>query len=143
MCPADRGGVVLRAAAGQDDRGHGELVDPTCRATSRASAYARWLARQIFCNGMSAEQTGLSLRLLVPDAPDTPGLTRVPADRSALPADIPRTWVPTLRDRTLPPRVQLRFAANLNVSEIVPIDTGHNPMIADPQGLAEILIARL
>jgi pimeloyl-ACP methyl ester carboxylesterase len=103
----------------------------------------RWLARQIFCNGMSAEQTELSLRLLVPDAPDTPGLTRAPADRSALPPDIPRTWVLTLRDRTLPPRVQLRFAANLNVSEIVPIDTGHNPMIADPQGLAEILLARL
>jgi pimeloyl-ACP methyl ester carboxylesterase len=103
----------------------------------------KWLARQIFCNGMSAEQTELSLRLLVPDAPDTPGLTRAPADRSALPPDIPRTWVLTLRDRTLPPRVQLRFAANLNVSEIVPIDTGHNPMIADPQGLAEILLARL
>jgi len=25
----------------------------------------------------------------------------------------------------------------------VPIDTGHNPMIADPHGLAEILLARL
>jgi pimeloyl-ACP methyl ester carboxylesterase len=103
----------------------------------------RWLARQIFCNGMTAEQTELSLRLLVPDAPDTPGLTRVPADRSALPTQIPRTWVLTLRDRTLPPRVQLRFAANLGVSEIVALDTGHNPMIADPDGLAEILLARL
>jgi len=40
MCPADRRGIVLRAAAGQDDRGYGELVDPTRRATSRASAYA-------------------------------------------------------------------------------------------------------
>ena len=81
--------------------------------------------------------------MLVPDAPDTPGLTRAPADRSALPLQIPRTWVLTLRDRTLPPRVQLRFAANLGVSEIVPIDTGHNPMIADPEGLASIIIERL
>jgi pimeloyl-ACP methyl ester carboxylesterase len=47
----------------------------------------------------------------------TPGLTRAPADRSALALQIPRTWVLTLRDRTLPPRVQLRFAANLAVSE--------------------------
>jgi len=103
----------------------------------------RWLARQMFCNGMSPAQTDFSLSVLVPDAPDTPGLTRVPADRSALPAQIPRTWVLTLRDRTLPPRVQLRFAANLGVSEIVPIDTGHNPMIADPEGLASIIVERL
>jgi pimeloyl-ACP methyl ester carboxylesterase len=103
----------------------------------------RWLARQMFCNGMSPAQASFSLSVLVPNAPDTPGLTRVPADRSALPAQIPRTWVLTLRDRTLPPRVQLRFAANLGVSEIVPIDTGHNPMIADPEGLASIIIERL
>jgi pimeloyl-ACP methyl ester carboxylesterase len=106
-------------------------------------AMPRWLARQLFCNGMTVSQRDMSLRLLVPDAPDTPGLTREPADRSALPPEIPRTWVLTLRDRTLPPRVQLRFAANLDVSEIVPLDTGHNPMIADPDGLAEILLARL
>ncbi|MEZ0049126.1 pimeloyl-ACP methyl ester carboxylesterase [Mycobacterium sp. MAA66] len=103
----------------------------------------RWLARQMFCNGMSAEQAALSLDLLVPDAPDTPGLTRERVDRSALPSEIPRTWVLTLRDRTLPPRVQLRFASNLGAQEIVPIDTGHNPMIADPDGLAAIIAGRL
>lgn len=103
----------------------------------------RWLARQMFCNGMSAEQTALSLDLLVPDAPDTPGLTRERVDRRAFPEAIPRTWVVTLRDRTLPPRVQLRFASNLGAQEIVPIDTGHNPMIADPDGLATIIATRL
>jgi pimeloyl-ACP methyl ester carboxylesterase len=103
----------------------------------------RWLARQMFCNGMSPAQTDFSLDVLVPDAPDTPGLTRAAADRSTLPAQIPRTWVLTLRDRTLPPRVQLRFAANLGASEIVPIDTGHNPMIADPERLASIIVERL
>jgi hypothetical protein len=49
----------------------------------------------------------------------------------------------TLRDRTVPPRVQLRFASNLGAQEIVPIDTGHNPMIADPDGLAAIIAGRL
>jgi pimeloyl-ACP methyl ester carboxylesterase len=103
----------------------------------------RWLARELFCNGMSKEQAELSLRLLVPDAPDTPGLSRAPADRSNLPTSIPRSWVLTLRDRAIPPRVQLRFAANLGASEIVPLDTGHNAMIADPDALAAILLARL
>jgi pimeloyl-ACP methyl ester carboxylesterase len=103
----------------------------------------RWLARQMFCNGMSAQQAALSLDMLVPDAPDTPGLTRERVDRSALPGEIPRTWVLTMRDRTLPPRVQLRFASNLGAEEIVPIDTGHNPMIADPDGLAVIIAGRM
>jgi pimeloyl-ACP methyl ester carboxylesterase len=103
----------------------------------------RWLARELFCNGMSKEQAELSLSWLVPDAPDTPGLSRAPADRSGLPARIPRTWVLTLRDRAIPPRVQLRFAANLGAAEIVPLDTGHNAMIADPGALADILLARL
>lgn len=106
-------------------------------------AMPRWLARQIFCNGMTAEQAALSLQLLVPEAPDAPALTRAPADRTALPASIPRTWVLTLKDRALTPRAQLRCAASLGVSEIVPLDTGHNAMIADPEGLAAILIARL
>jgi pimeloyl-ACP methyl ester carboxylesterase len=123
-----------------------DTVSPLSRFVARLLehvAMPRWLARYIFCNGMTAEQAALSLKLLVPDAPDTPGLTRAPADRSALPASIPRTWVLTLKDRTLTPRVQLRFAANLQVSDIVPLDTGHNPMIADPEGLAAILLARL
>lgn len=103
----------------------------------------RWLARYMFCNGMSPEQAALSLDLLVADAPDTPGLTRERVDRSGLPGQIPRTWVLTLQDRTVPPRVQLRFASNLGAEEIVPIDTGHNPMIANPDGLAAIIVRRL
>jgi pimeloyl-ACP methyl ester carboxylesterase len=106
-------------------------------------SFPRPLARWLFCNGMTAEQRDLGMACLVPDAPDTPGLTRAPADRSTLPASIRRTWVLTTRDRCLPPRVQRRFAANLGVSETVTIDTGHNPMIADPDGLADILLARL
>ncbi|MUL65794.1 hypothetical protein BOO86_15065 [Mycobacterium sp. CBMA 234] len=123
-----------------------DTVSPPTRLVARLLEKApmpRWLARQMFCNGMSPEQAELSLDLLVPDAPDTPGLTRERADRSALPSEIPRTWVLTLRDRTLPPRVQLRFASNLGVEEIVPIDTGHNPMIADPDHLATIIAGRL
>jgi pimeloyl-ACP methyl ester carboxylesterase len=103
----------------------------------------RWLARELFCNGMSKEQAERSLGWLVPDAPDTPGLSRAAVDRSSLPASIPRSWVLTLRDRAIPPRVQLRFAANLGASEIVPLDTGHNAMIAAPDALAAILLARL
>jgi hypothetical protein len=44
------------------------------------------------------------------------------------------TRVPTLRDRTLSPRIQVRFAANLAASEIVPIDTGHTPRSPTAKG---------
>jgi pimeloyl-ACP methyl ester carboxylesterase len=118
------------------------VTQGVARLLERVS-FPRPLARWLFCNGMTAEQRAYGMSCLVPDAPDTPGLTRAPADRSTLPAEIPRTWVLCTRDRTLPPRVQRRFAANLGVSETVPIDTGHNPMIADPDGLADILLARL
>jgi pimeloyl-ACP methyl ester carboxylesterase len=123
-----------------------ETASLPARLTARLLEHApmpRWLARLMFCNGMSAAQKDFALSVLVADAPDAPGLTRAPADRSALPAQIPRTWVLTLRDRTIPPRVQLRFAANLGASEVVPIDTGHNPMIASPEALASIIVDRM
>lgn len=128
----------------------GETTESTVNLAARGTArllertsFPRPLANWLFCNGMTPSQRAYGMSCLVPDAPDTPQLTRAPADRSTLPASIPRTWVLTTHDRCVTPRVQRRFAANLGVSETVPIATGHNPMIADPDGLADILLARL
>lgn len=99
------------------------------------------LAGLWFCNGMTRVQKRYSVARLCPESPTVFG-ERV--DRSALPRSIPRTWIITLRDRALSPRVQRRGIDNLGgVDETVEIDTCHNAMISAPGALADILLARL
>jgi pimeloyl-ACP methyl ester carboxylesterase len=118
------------------------LIPPVRLAVSRAgNELPRWVARRMFCNGMTPEQRAFSLSVLVPDAP---GLSRETVDRSGLPDRIPRTWVLTRRDRSLPPRKQRGFIDNLGgVEEVIELDTGHNAMISMPDELAAILLARV
>ena len=95
-----------------------------------------WLA----CNGMTREQ-----RRFVSSRrqPESSRLPVEPVDRSALPDDIPRTWIMTLRDRSQSPRNQFDSIAALGgVHTIIPIDTCHNLMISEPKALAHILIER-
>lgn len=98
------------------------------------------LAALWFCNGMTPEQKRYSVARLCPESP-TVMAERV--DRSALPRAIPRTWIITLRDRALSPRVQRQGIENLGVDETVEIDACHNAMISAPGRLAEILLARV
>ena len=100
-----------------------------------------WMAKRMFTNGMTPEQRAFSLSVLIPDAAR---LAREVVDRSGLPDRIPRSWVLTLRDRSLPPRQQRRFIENLGcVDEVIELDTCHNAMISMPGELAAILVARL
>jgi len=121
------------------------LLPPIRLAVSRASGGSNelplWMAKRMFTNGMTAEQRAFSLSVLIPDAS---GLALETVDRSALPARIPRSWVLTRRDRSLPPRQQRRFIENLGrVEEVIELDTCHNAMISAPDELAAILLARL
>jgi pimeloyl-ACP methyl ester carboxylesterase len=94
----------------------------------------RWVARRMFCNGMTPEQEAFTLGGLVPDAP---ALASERVDRSDLSPDIPRSWVLTLRDRSLSPKQQRRFVANLGgVDEVIELDTCHNAMISAPDELS-------
>jgi hypothetical protein len=62
--------------------------------------------------------------------------------RRDLPTQIPRSWVLTRRDRSLRPRQQREFMANLGgVEEVIEIDSCHDVMIRAPRRLAEVLIA--
>ena len=66
-----------------------------------------------------------------------------PVDRSDLPADVPRTWILTLRDRALFRRTQFRSIAALGgVQTLIPVDTCHDLMISGARLLAEILLDR-
>jgi pimeloyl-ACP methyl ester carboxylesterase len=100
----------------------------------------RALAAASFCNGMTRAQRRFTLDRLYPES------TRVvaePADRSALPGDVPRTWILTRRDRAQSPRTQRRAIESLGgVDEVVELDTCHDAMISAPDELAAILLDR-
>jgi len=118
------------------------LIPPIRLAVGRAkNELPLWMAKHMFTNGMTPEQRAYSLSVLIPDAAR---LAFETVDRSALPDRIPRSWVLTRRDRSLPPRQQRRFIENLGgVEEVIELDTCHNAMISKPDELAEILLARL
>jgi len=96
-------------------------------------------AKWMFANGMTDAQKRQVVAELVPESAV---VTREPVDRSNMP-DLPTTWVLTLRDNSLKPRVQREFISNLGtVDEVVEVDTCHNIMVSEPGRLAELLLAR-
>jgi pimeloyl-ACP methyl ester carboxylesterase len=98
------------------------------------------LARRSFCNGMTRDQRTFTLSRL---CPESTAVIMEPADRSDLPADVPRTWILTLRDKSLSPANQRRSIASLgSVNTIIPLDTCHDAMVSEPRRLAQILIER-
>ncbi len=100
----------------------------------------RPLARALFCNGMSREQTRFVTDRLVPEAG---WLVRepVPGPRPGAP---PVTWILTTRDRAVSPALQRRTIAALGtVDDVVEMDAPHDVMVSDPGELASVLLARL
>ncbi|ETZ43938.1 alpha/beta hydrolase fold family protein [Mycobacterium avium MAV_061107_1842] len=97
-------------------------------------------ARWAFCNGMTPAQRRLTMSKLHAES------TRIPAepvDRSGLPADVPRTWILTTRDRALSVASQHASIAALGgVDTVIPVDACHEVMFSHPARLAEILIQR-
>lgn len=100
----------------------------------------KWLARFAFLNGVPADRrqfmTGKlyaeSLRILKENV-----------SRRGMPDDIPRTWILTLRDRALAPKVQRGYIEAIGgVQTLIEMDTCHCLMVSEPELLAEILIGR-
>jgi pimeloyl-ACP methyl ester carboxylesterase len=100
----------------------------------------KFAARYAFCNGMTPQQRDFTLKRLYPES------ARVPAenvDRSGLPAEVPRTWILTTRDRALSVASQQKSIESLGgVDTVIPIDACHEVMISHPERLAQILIER-
>lgn len=97
-------------------------------------------AKWMFANGMTKEQQRQVVSELVAESAS---VTREPVDRSAMP-DLPTTWIVTLQDHSLRPKLQHEFIANLgHVDEVLDIDTCHNAMLSEPDQLAAMLLARL
>jgi pimeloyl-ACP methyl ester carboxylesterase len=100
----------------------------------------KWMARFAFLNGVPSHRrrfmTGKlyaeSLRILTEKV-----------SRRGMPDDIPRTWILTLRDRTLAPKVQRKYIEALgSVQTLIEMETCHCMMVSEPERLASILVER-
>ncbi|HKY22054.1 MAG TPA: alpha/beta fold hydrolase [Vicinamibacterales bacterium] len=98
----------------------------------------QWLARRLFCNGMTLDAQRFSLSVT---CPEPIGVIFESVTRATLPPPeaVPRTYIKLLQDRALRPSQQERFIANLGGCEILALDAGHNAMISEPVALASLL----
>jgi pimeloyl-ACP methyl ester carboxylesterase len=93
-----------------------------------------------FCNGMTREQREFTLAR---NYRESVLLASEKVDRRDFPAQVPRTWILTLRDRALSERSQRRSISAIGgVHTMIPIDACHDVMVSRPRRLAEILIER-
>jgi pimeloyl-ACP methyl ester carboxylesterase len=89
---------------------------------------------------MSKQQREFALSRLYPESACIPA---EPVDRSALPDDVPRTWILTTRDRALSNQSQQASIAALGgVKDVITVDACHDLMISHPERLAQILVER-
>jgi pimeloyl-ACP methyl ester carboxylesterase len=89
---------------------------------------------------MTREQRRLTMSKLCAESARIPGEA---VDRSALPDDVPRTWILTTRDRALSNKSQQASIAALGgVKDVIPIDACHELMFSHPERLAQILLER-
>lgn len=138
--------VLIAANVAPPDRSTLDLLPLPARAVGRL--VARWprpyrmprpLARTLFCNGMTPEQTRFVTDRLVPEAG---WLARepIPAPTHAPPV----TWILTTRDRAVPPTVQRRSIDLLGtVDDVIEIDAPHDVMVSHPDRLAGVLLDAL
>jgi pimeloyl-ACP methyl ester carboxylesterase len=100
----------------------------------------KFAARYAFCNGMTPQQRRFTLSRLYPESARIPA---EPVDRSDLPADVPRTWILTTRDRALSVASQQKSIEALGgVQTVIHVDACHELMTSHPERLAQILIER-
>jgi pimeloyl-ACP methyl ester carboxylesterase len=100
----------------------------------------KFVARYAFCNDMTRQQRQFALSHLYPESAR---IIAEAVDRSAMPTDVPRTWILTTRDRSLSQKAQRASIAALGgVQTVIPVDACHEVMISHPERLAEILIDR-
>ncbi len=94
--------------------------------------------KKILCNDLDDKDTALVLENLVPEAPN------LFLDKTNWIKPKRSVYVQLLKDKSdLKPELQERMAKAFGVSKLVIMDTGHLPMIAQPNILAEILNAEI
>lgn len=118
---------------GQHDDRVGWPVDPVTH--SMVDRY-----RIMFCNDMSPADGDAFLSGLGNDMWPAVCYSHEDWNRDHL-AGFPVSYVVCLRDMSLPPEWQERFAQRLHADRLIRIDAGHQVMNTRPQALAEVLLA--
>ena len=97
-------------------------------------------ARFAFWNGMSRDQQRFAAARLYPEPLS---VIAEPVDRRDMPEEVARTWILTLRDRSMSPRRQRAYIDELGgVDTVICVDACHDVMYSHPQRLAAILAER-
>ncbi|MCW2661600.1 MAG: Esterase [Mycobacterium sp.] len=100
----------------------------------------RMLARFAYLNGVPSHRRRFMTGKLYPESLRI--LTEKVSWRGT-PEDIPRTWILTLRDRALAPKVQRKYMEAIGgVQTLIEIDTCHCLMVSEPALLAQALVER-
>jgi pimeloyl-ACP methyl ester carboxylesterase len=106
----------------------------------RSAGLPTALARFVLCNGMTPAQRRFTLTR---SYQESPSMMLEEVDRSAMPDDVPRTWILTRRDRAVSMKIQHECIAALGgVRTLIEVDTCHMLMISEPERLAQILVDR-
>jgi pimeloyl-ACP methyl ester carboxylesterase len=100
----------------------------------------KWLARFTYVNGVPPRRRRfLSGKLCA----ESPRILTEKVSWRGMPDDIQRTWIMTLRDRALSPKVQRKYIEAVGgVQTLIEIDTCHCLMVSEPELLAETLVER-
>ena len=100
----------------------------------------RLLARFGYLNGVPSHRRRFMIGKLYPES------LRILTERvswQGMADDIPRTWILTLRDRAIAPKLQRKNIEALGgVQALLQIDTCHCLMVSEPERLAESLVER-
>lgn len=87
------------------------------------------------CNDLSPDQAAEVIKGFIPEA------VRVYTDRINVPVpDIPKLYVKLNKDKEFSPSLQDKMISNFAPQSVCSLNTGHLPMISNPEGLRSILL---
>ncbi|KIL39969.1 alpha/beta hydrolase [Gordoniibacillus kamchatkensis] len=86
------------------------------------------------CNDLPADQAAEIVRGFIPEA------VRVYTDRIGVSVpNVPKLYVKLTKDKELAPSLQNKMISNFSPQSVRSLETGHLPMLSDPDGLRSIL----
>jgi pimeloyl-ACP methyl ester carboxylesterase len=119
------------------------LFAPTARRNAKKGGLSQTPAlgiRFAYLNGVPRARRKFMVGKVYPESARMLGEK---VSRRGMPDDVPRTWILTLRDRALAPKVQRKYIESLGgVQTLINMDTCHCLMVSEPQRLAQIFVER-